>query len=809
MSRLALDTRHFSGLGAVRRIERGPNGLLLELDEERFRVDVVRPDILRLKVSHGGRFDEKPTYAACFEATQHVAFDVHETDHVVELSTTALRIVIDKHGFSFDVFRRDGSPVIESVRDGNGRPRGFSRLNDSFTLRRKLTRFDSIYGLGERTGSFDRRRGSYTLWNVDVLADDVLRQNRLYEKDLSEPGRSTHFDPYYTTIPFFYHARGTHGLPMAGFFIDNGYKGNVEFQRDEFHVLFHGGQYTEYVFAGPKMRAVLEGYTFITGRMPLPPLWSLGHHQCRWHDYSDAELLELGLRYRERQIPCDVLWLDIGYMDGYRVFTWHPQRFPEPARLLEQLRAEGFRAVTIVDPGVKYEAGYAIFDHMRAQNLLCKTPGGALYVGQVWPGRTAFPDFVKPETRAFWGTLNASLCETGVAGIWNDMNEPATGEVEPFAMSFDRDGENHPHERYHNQYGLLMALATFDGLTRARPDERPFILSRAGFAGIQRVAAQWLGDNYSEWSHLQMGVPMALGMGVSGQPFIGADIPGFAENASNELAARWFEYGALTPFCRCHNCSGNEDHYPWSFGSGVERVAREALQLRYRLLPYLYGAFLMASETGAPVQRPLVFEFQDDLESRRVEDQYLLGDALLVAPVLRAGETARHVYLPPGCWIDFHDDTRHRGGEYAVIPAPLGRIPLLVRAGHVIPLLERAPRSTLGFQPELIELHVFVPELDGSTTSLLYEDDGHSTAHRRGAFLRTELTLTRRGRRIELKANVHGAGFPEFKRRRLRVVFHGNVDATAQLDGRELTLNRRTLVFDNAGQAFELDVALI
>jgi len=253
---------------------------------------------------------------------------------------------------------------------------------------------------------------------------------------------------------------------------------------------------------------------------------------------------------------------------------------------------------------VKYEPGYGVFDDGLAKNLFCKTEAGNVYIGQVWPGRTAFPDFSKPATRAWWGELNAKHIGSGIAGIWNDMNEPATGQVEPFSMRFDRDGENHPHERFHNQYGLLMAMGTDQGLLAAEPSLRTFILSRAGFSGIQRYAAQWLGDNCADWSHIAMSIPMTAGMGVSGQAFIGGDIPGFTSSPSAELAARWTQYGALTPFCRYHSERGESDKYPWSFGPGTEQLARAALQLRYRLLPYIYSAFVNSSETGAPIQRP-------------------------------------------------------------------------------------------------------------------------------------------------------------------------------------------------------------
>ena len=344
--------------------------------------------------------------------------------------------------------------------------------------------------------------------------------------------------------------------------------------------------------------------------MAAPPIWALGHHQCRFHDYTEEQILDIGHAYRERQIPCDVLWLDIDYMDGFRVFTWDTNKFPDVPGMLGKMRAEKLRLVTIVNPGVKAETGSPVFDDGRRRNLFCKTESGNLYVGQVWPGRTVFPDFSRAETRAWWSELNAKHVESGIAGIWNDMNEPATGDVEPFSMRFDRDGANHPHERFHNQYALLMAMSTHEGLRRQNPNLRPFILSRAGFAGIQRYAAQWLGDNSSEWDHLRMSIPMAMGMGVSGQPFIGADIPGFSANPTPELAVRWMQYGAMTPFCRCHNEAGERDQYPWSFGPGVEKRNRAALELRYRLLPYIYSAFFRASETGEPIQRPLVYDFQ-------------------------------------------------------------------------------------------------------------------------------------------------------------------------------------------------------
>jgi alpha-glucosidase len=468
------------------------------------------------------------------------------------------------------------------------------------------------------------------------------------------------------------------------------------------------------------------------------------------------------------------------------------------------MQSEKLRLVTIVDPGVKAESGYAVYDDGKRRNVFCKTESGNLFTGQVWPGATVFPDFSRADVRAWWSELNARHVGDGISGVWNDMNEPATGDVEPFAMRFDRDGGNYPHERFHNQYALLMAMSTHDGLLRRNPDRRPFILSRAGFAGIQRFAAQWLGDNASDWDNLRVSVPMAMGMGVSGQPFIGADIPGFSAKPTPELAVRWMQYGAMTPFCRCHNEAGELDQYPWSFGPGVERRSRTALELRYRLLPYIYSAFVRASETGEPVQRPLVFDFQDDRHVRETDDAYLFGDALLVAPVLEPGQTARHVYLPTGTWVDWGTGECHAGGQFITAAAPLDRIPIFARGGRVIPTYATPPSSTMGHYPELIELHVIVPDEEGEFHSMLQEDDGVSRAYESGGFLRTTFSLTRTGNRVTLRGAVTGQGFPEFRRQAFRLLFRGRSVDKVEVAGAVARARDGRIELGNRGESFEL-----
>ena len=516
----------------------------------------------------------------------------------------------------------------------------------------------------------------------------------------------------------------------------------------------------------------MERYTELTGRMSPPPFWALGHHQCRWHDYEELDVSRLAHTYRDKKLPCDTLWLDIDYMDEYRVFTWNEEKFPHHAAMLKRLKRDGFRVITIIDPGVKIDPGYAVFDEGREHNLFCKTEEGEIYVGQAWPGETAFPDFVKEETRHWWGRLNAEHVRSGLAGIWNDMNEPSTGEVSPFAMRFDRDGMNHPHERYRNQYALLMAMGTVMGLREAMPELRTFVLSRAGFAGIQRYAANWTGDNCADWKHLAMSLPMNANLGLSGQPFVGSDIGGFLGDTSGELLVRWYQYGVLQPFVRNHLCKGQREHYPWSFGPEVEDHIRNALDLRYKLLPYIYSAFVQSAESGAPIQRPLAYEWQSDPEAVANTSEFLFGDHLLAAPVITEGQTRRTLYLPHGNWQEFHSGEHIEGGQSIEVDAPLGHLPLFARSGAIIPAIKPI-QTTEGFAPDTVELHVYVPQGNGTTVSMLHEDDGLTDDYRHGAFVRTRFKLNRKGNQITLRAERSGDGFREFRRRQFRLIFHG------------------------------------
>jgi len=790
----------FIQLRSVTSVERTARGLQANLENELIRIEVLTPGILRLKISRGGEFDLSPSFAVIDDpftswAKDLVDFDLEVGDEVASLFTSELALHIQLDVFSWKLVRADGSLVFET--GAAGQTSAYSTLNDAFVLQRSASKDDAIYGLGEKSGRQNRRGRDFTLWNLDVLNPSASGEftKALPGTDPRADNTSSEFDPFYVSIPFYYHQDAVTGH-VGGSFIDNGYRGFYDFTETESYLVrFDGGQYTEYLFAGPDIASVLHGYTRLTGRIELPPIWALGYHQCRWKAYSQQDILDLAKKHRELDLPLDTLWLDINYMDGYRVFTWDGELFPNPEAMLEQLEADGIRVVTIIDPGVKHDPGYEVFDSGVAREVFCKTEGGDVYIGQVWPGNSVFPDFVNPDGRDWWGDLNAKHVQSGLAGIWNDMNEPATGDIAAERMLFGK-GE-FSHERYHNSYALLMAMGTVQGLNAAMPELRTFVLSRAGSAGIQRYAANWMGDNFSRWDHLWVSIPMGAGLGLSGQPFIGADIGGFAENTNPELFARWIQYGALTPFARNHNQANQVDQYAYSFGEQVLEIARAALTFRYRLMPYIYSRFVEASRRGTPIQRPLVFDYQYDQETVNLDDEFLLGGDLLVAPVLEPGSTSRSVYLPAGEWYDWYSGLLHQGCQRIKANAPLDVLPLYARAGAIIPIWTEAPKSTHGFYPATIELLVFVPTIDGTHESFLSEDDGltHAAAGLAEARFDTLFRLTRHGKELTLTASVSGRGFEAFRRTEFKIRFVG-------------TEPIEPMLIQNSGQDFSISIAI-
>jgi alpha-glucosidase len=571
---------------------------------------------------------------------------------------------------------------------------------------------ERFFACGERTAGLEKTGSHQTFWNIDPPA-----------------GHTASFNNLYTSIPFVLSLRAGRAY---GVLFDN--PGRVEIdlaEEDPARVVYEAerGDLVFYVFDGPTPRDVLDRYTALTGRTPLPPRWALGNHQSRWSYMSADEVRSIAREFRTRGIPCDVLYLDIDYMDGYRVFTWNEERFPDPPGFISELADDGFRLVTIIDPGVKADENYPVYREGHARGYFCLTNEGQEFRNVVWPGECAFPDFSSAAVREWWGSLHAGLLDAGVAGVWCDMNEPALFIPRQSTMPGDvvhpGGGRARPHAEIHNAYGQWMAQATREGLAAARPERRPFVISRAGYAGLQRHALQWTGDNSSWWEHLWMSMPQLQNLGLSGIAWSGVDVGGFFGDGNGELLARWTEFGAFQPFCRNHSALGTKRQEPWAFGEPYESVCREMLQLRMRLLPYLYTLFEECHRTGAPVLRPLLFDFPADETTYAADDEFLLGPSLLVAPITRPGIEHRHVYLPAGQWAHWWTGEVVSGPAHILAHAPLGQPAVYARG--VVPLGD--PVMHTG-EPSGLTWRVFTP---GSGS--LYEDagDGYGPSSRRTA----------------------------------------------------------------------------
>jgi alpha-glucosidase len=723
-------------------------------DNSQVQLTVLAADLIRVRASFTKPVSAKDhSWAIAKETWATVPWKFRETADAIVIATDELEATVQRSPLliefrdarTHELINADQQPMMY---DAKGLAAGmmFDPKAGMFVAAAKKLGFDEhFYGLGEKATRLDKRRGSFVNWNSDT------------------PGYNEGRDPIYQTVPFYI---GLQRGSAYGLFFDNSYRSYFDFgHSSQQRVWFgaEGGELNYYLFYGPSMKKILNRYADLTGHMPLPPLWALGNQQSRWSYYPDTMVEEVVRQYRQRNLPLDVLHLDIDYMNAYRVFTWDTKRFPNPKELAEKLAKQGVKIVTIVDPGVKYQptssgakrqtahsaqpelepqdTHYYVFDQGLEQNYFQHRKNGDLFVPKVWPGDSVFVDFTLPDARRWWGDLHRAYTDNGVAGIWNDMNEPSdfvaqTGANQIDVVSYD-EGEKSTHAKNRNLFALLEARATYEGLKRLQPDRRPYIITRAAYAGIQRYSTMWTGDTNSTWESLALNIPMFTTLGLSGEPFVGSDVGGFIGRGSGELLVRSYEISFLAPFCRNHKQIDGYDQEPWRFGKYYEDIVRKYLKLRYQLLAFLYTTLEEAHQTGVPLFRPLVLNYQDDQNTYNLDDEFMIGNDLLVAPVLRPDVVERLVYLPKGSWYDYWTNKKYQGGTMIRVAAPLETVPLFVRGGAIIPLVPEM--NYVGEKPIDALTFGIYPDDNGSASTTLYEDDGISPAYEQEVFRRTTI----------------------------------------------------------------------
>lgn len=706
---------HF--IGPVTPSQPQRNQITLQSSQALVSITALASDLVRVRMTPGARFGPDYSYAVIKTDWPELQVEFSGSGNARVVRTPELEVRLQLAPFRVSFYERTGRLIAKDA-DRPGMAWDGARVH----CWKWMPPDEQYFGLDEKSGQLDKRGHAYVMWNTDAYGW----------------GNST--DPLYESVPFFIGLRGGRAY---GLFFDNTWRSSFDLgveTPDQYSFGAEGGELNYYFFYGPDPKKVVQRYTELVGRMPLPARWAIGYHQSRYSYYPESCVRFIADNFRQRQIPCDALFLDIDYMDGYRVFTWDKSRFPDPPHLLADLRKQGFKVVTIIDPGIKIDPNYRAYAQGVADGNFVKRPDGQLYIGKVWPGDSAFPDFTSEKVRAWWGFLYKGLIDDGVAGFWNDMNEPSIFDVPSKTMDldaiFDDHGLHSPHAKIHNVYGMLMSEATRAGMVQLRPNERPLVITRATYAGGQRYAAVWTGDNSSLWEHLRLSLPELMTMGLSGLTFAGADIGGFALSPSAELYTRWLEAGVFYPYCRTHTEKGSRNQEPWSFGNRMEEINRRAIELRYRLMPYLYDTFHEAAETGLPVMQALLLDYPDDPQAIGQNYEFLFGDDLLVAPVVKSDERKWDVYLPRGAWYDFWTDQRYTGSRQVTVEAPLDRVPIFVRGGAIIPtqqIVEYADQAPV--DPLTFEIYPA-----GNSTREYYEDDGLSFDYQRGVVLRQQVS---------------------------------------------------------------------
>ena len=734
-------------LGAVKSVRKSAQSTIITTTDNReVRLSVFSPTVIRVWIAPAG-MPENPSYAVIRNAAPDFK-TFSESKSEILLSTDSLKIRVRKDPLRIDFFNMKGEWL-----DGDDPSLGVSWQGEEVTSYRKLGSDEKFIGLGEKTGPLNRREQSYVNWNTDA------------------PGYGQMADPIYSTMPYFI---GIQTGKVFGIFFDNSYRSFFNFGGSTDGKMYFfgaaGGAMNYYFIGSSTIPAQIKDYTWLTGRMEMPPLWSLGYQQCRYSYMSQEQLLSVARRMRMDSIPCDVFYCDIDYMRGYRVFTWNPVTFPHPETLTDSLGKMGMHLVTIVDPGIKIDSnGYQPYITGLKGNMFAHYPDGKPYTGSVWAGRSHFPDFTKKDARKWWGTNFKALTDAGVTGFWNDMNEPAAwGQNIPPLIEFGESSNRTTLKQSRNIYGMQMARATFEGTKDLLNGNRPFVLTRAAYSGIQRFSAMWTGDNNPTDDHMILAYRLINSMGMTGEAFDGVDIGGFTGNPTPELMVRWMSLGTYTPLFRSHTAVGNTAHEPWAWGEQNEIFIRKSIQTRYRLLPYLYSAFHEATLNGMPVNRSLAINYTDCSEvfDQRFENEFLFGPSILVAPVASYRDAVQ-VYLPSGSWYRFDTDEKFEGNKVIWAPSPLNSLPVFIKSGAIIPM-QNTVQSTSVKGDGVMYLNIWYSKNPNSFS--YYEDDGMTYEYKQGRYYEREIKLMPQSSEITLE-KVNGDYKTRFSG--IKLILHG------------------------------------
>ncbi|WP_221387723.1 glycoside hydrolase family 31 protein [Clostridium perfringens] len=724
------------GLRVFKNYEINHNNIDIYFSNMKITLTMFENDIV--KVFIGDKYEESISTNGVVDNLEKGEFIVEEDSNFVIIKGTKVLTFVDKNTTEISFKDLDGNIINEdfqpSFKDEEGNMY-ISKVNDCL----------AYYGLGEKGGDLNKK-GCYTEnFNTD------------------DPETDDDSITYYKTIPFYVALKeeATYGI-----FFDNSFRSYFDMGKEMGDRIFFGaigGQIQYYFIPGENIKEVVKNYTALTGRMEMPPLWSLGYQQCRFSYFSQEEVRELVKTFEEKDIPLDVVYLDIDYMDGFRVMTFKTPNFDDAAGLIGDLKEKGIRTITIIDPGVKVDEEYDIFKRGKEGNHFTKKLDGEMFIGAVWPGDSAFPDFSNKDCREWWKSeLKKFISEHGMDGIWNDMNEPCVFNNDHKTMLetclHNSDNGVIEHKEFHNRYGFEMSRCSKEAQEELHPNERGFSMTRATYAGGQRYSSVWTGDNMSLWSQMRMSISMNANLGISGFSFVGNDVSGFGLDSSEELFIRWMEMGPFIPIFRNHSNMYTRRQEPWAFGPRAEKIAKKSIELRYELLPYIYDLYYISHKEGLPIFRPMIMEYEKDMNLLNMREQFMLGENMIVAPVLYEGERSKTVYLPKGSWFNYFTMEKLQGGKWYKLPCELDEILVFVKEGAIIPTYNKKFRNVKE-RPNNILLKVFGENAKG----FHYNDDGHTMEYLEGKYTYMDIKVVDGKEELKLINNGYSIEEIEFE----------------------------------------------
>ncbi|PRY55387.1 alpha-glucosidase [Arcticibacter pallidicorallinus] len=752
-------------LQSVKEYKQVNNSFYFTDGESTVEVMVLSDEIIRVRMAPQGTFLEDFSYAVPKLVNTATVFSFTETAEDYRVETNTVSCIIDKKHFLIS-FADNQQNIINEDLSAMHWEENVDFGGYYVYCTKKGHPGEGYFGLGDKPTTFNMRGRRFQNWNTDTYS---------FARDQ---------DPLYRSIPFYIGLKDT---TAYGIFFDNSYRTYFDFgQEDQDKTSFwaEGGELLYYYIHGPHMMDVVKRYHTLTGTHPMPPQWALGYQQCRWSYYPESKVKKLAQTFRDKKIPCDALYLDIDYMDGYRCFTWNKKYFPDPKKMVKELSDDGFKTVVIIDPGIKVDENYWVYKEGKDNKYFCRRSDDYFMEGHVWPGRCQFPDFTNPEVREWWGGLFKGLVDTGVAGIWNDMNEPAVfgSGTFPDDVRHQYDGHRGSHRKAHNVYGMQMVRATYDGLKKLYKNKRPLTITRAGYAGVQRYSSVWTGDNLASWDHLKLALLQCMRLSLSGVSFCGTDIGGFTGEPDGELFTRWIQLGVFTPFMRAHSAGDTREREPWSYGEELEAINRKFIELRYKLMPYIYSTFWEHHKYGFPILRPVVMLEQDKIENRAREEEFTFGDKILISPILHPGQTSKTVYLPEGKWYNYWTYESYEGGMEHTAHAALDSMPIFVKAGSVIP--EWPVMQYVG-EVDLEEIKFQVYHAPYEVNSFYYEDHGDTFAYEQEIYTEKKFVVKGDDHSLSIRQFSEGLYTPRYETYDLKLIGLPFLPTRVIIDGKE------------------------